>query len=342
MKHENILILKNDKVGDLVPSLNAINNIINNNKNVKITVFLSKLSEKFSFLIKNPKVEIKILNYDLTIIEKIKIFSFIKKNNIDKIYILSPKVFYYYLPIFFKKIKFYAICINNINNYRRPSIFLRKFLFKYEINHREVAFKRDSTNLIQQRLTSEKTHSDFKIKTNLSMSDKLKKFLPKNYIYFHFKKEIFDELGWGLYELKILFKKFMDYYPNIVLTKDIEIDSNINIFKENFNTYNFKTEKFVNNNSKVIFFDNIEGEDLYNVIKYSQKVVAFHGMMTHLASLEKKPVLDLFYCKINSWEDYRKYRNSFYEFKPKYDGYDFIIPKNNINKTLNKITFSFK
>ena len=134
----------------------------------------------------------------------------------------------------------------------------------------------------------------------------------------------------------------MDYYPNIVLTKDIEIDSYINIFKENFNTYNFKTEKFVNNNSKVIFFDNIEGEDLYNVIKYSQKVVAFHGMMTHLASLEKKPVLDLFYCKINSWEDYRKYRNSFYEFKPKYEGYDFIIPKNNINKTLNKITFSFK
>ena len=134
----------------------------------------------------------------------------------------------------------------------------------------------------------------------------------------------------------------MDYYPNIVLTKDIEIDSYINIFKENFNTYNFKTEKFVNNSSKVIFFDNIEGEDLYNVIKYSQKVVAFHGMMTHLASLEKKPVLDLFYCKINSWEDYRRYRNSFYEFKPKYDGYDFIIPKNNINKTLNKITFSFK
>ena len=65
-------------------------------------------------------------------------------------------------------------------------------------------------------------------------------------------------------------------------------------------------------------------------------------MMTNLASIEKKPVLDLFYCKINSWEDYRKYRNSFYEFKPKYKGYNFTIPSKNINKTLNKITFSLK
>ena len=42
------------------------------------------------------------------------------------------------------------------------------------------------------------------------------------------------------------------------------------------------------------------------------------------------------------YKNYRKYRNSFYEFKPKYKGYDFIIPSNDINKTLNKITFSFK
>ena len=340
--NKHVVILKNDAVGDLVHSLNAINSIINNNENTKITIFLSKLSEKFSFLIKNPKVEVKILNYDLTINEKIKIFYYLMKNNIDKIYILSPKSYYYYLPIFFKKIKFYAICVNNINNYRRPSIFLRKFLFKYVINDREIAFKRDSTNLIQQKLTSKNIHGDFKIKSSFKKSIELTKFLPKNYIYFHLKKKIFDELGWGLTELKILFKKFNDYYPNIVLTKDIEIDENANIFKENFNTYNFKTDKFTNNNSNVIFFDNMEGEDLYNVIKYSQKVVAFHGMMTNLASLEKKPVLDLFYCKINSWEDYRRYRNSFYEFKPKYDGYDFIIPKKDIDKTLKKIIFSFK
>ena len=64
----------------------------------------------------------------------------------------------------------------------------------------------------------------------------------------------------------------------------------------------------------VLFLDNIVGEDLFNVIKYSHKVVAHHGMMTCLGYLLKKPVLDLFHCKIEKWEDYRRYRNSFYEF----------------------------
>ena len=340
--NKHVVILKNDAVGDLVHSLNAIDRIVNDAKNLKITIFLSKLSEKFAFLIRNPKIDIKVLNYDLSINEKIKIFRFLSVNRIDKLYILSPKNFYYYLPLFFKKIKFYAICVNGINNYRRPSEFLRKFLFKYEINNREVAFKRNSTKLIQQLLTSESPFHDFEITKNSKISDKLLKYLPKNYIYFHLKKKIFDELGWGITELKNLFEKFNKYYPNIVLTKDIEIDENTKLFKENFNTYNFKSNDFKDNNSKVIFFDNLEGEDLYNVIKNSQKVVAFHGMMTNLASIEKKPVLDLFYCNINTWEDYRKYRNSFYEFKPKYKGYDFIIPSKDINKTLNKITFSFK
>ena len=94
--------------------------------------------------------------------------------------------------------------------------------------------------------------------------------------------------------------------------------------------------------SSVLLFENIAGEDLYNVIKYSHKIITFHGMMTQLGYLLKKPVLDLWYCKINSWEDYRRYRNSFYEFKPRHKDYDFIIPKKNINKTINKIRFSLK
>ena len=57
----NIVILKNDAVGDLVHSLDAINNIIINNENKKIIIFLSKYSKKFSFLIQSPKVEFKFL-----------------------------------------------------------------------------------------------------------------------------------------------------------------------------------------------------------------------------------------------------------------------------------------
>ena len=197
------IVLKNDAVGDLVYSLKAINNIISSSK--KVTIFLSKLSEKYSFLINNPKVEIKILNYDLNLIEKIWLIYFLTKNNINNVYILAPKNFYYYLPIVFKKIRFYAICINNINNYRRPSLFLRKFLFKYKINDRETIFKRDSIKLIQDKLTtSNNINFDFKLTVNVKKKDNLIRYLPKKYIYFQYKKKICDALGWGLKELQTL------------------------------------------------------------------------------------------------------------------------------------------
>ena len=345
------VVLKNDAVGDLVPALKAINNIISSSK--KVTIFLSKLSEKYSFLVNDPKVEIKILNYDLNLIEKIKLIFFLTKNDINNVYILAPKNFYYYLPIVFKKIKFYAICINNINNYRRPSLFLRKFLFKYEINDREKIFKRDSIYSIQEKLTSvNNINFDFKFSVNVKKKDDLIKYLPKKYIYFQYKKKICDALGWRLKELKILFSEFCNYYENVVFTRDIagwnqlrgekNNKENTLTFEDSFNFYDFKLKKFIDNKSNVLLIDNIAGEDLFNLIKYSNKVVAWHGQMTSLGFILKKNVLDLWYVNINTWEDYRKYRNAFYEFKPKNENYDFTIPNKNVRKTIRKMKFSLE
>ena len=337
------VILKNDAVGDLAHSVEAINNIISSKTNIKVTIFLSKLSQNFSFLVQNPKVEIKILNYHLNIIEKIKLIFFFMKKDIKKVYILSPKSFYFFFPLLFRKKKFFALCINNIGNYRRPSLLLRKFLYKIEINDREKIFKRQSTRILQNKLTTNGeniSQSNFKIV--IKKSEILKKYLPDDYIYFHYKKSIFSKLGWGIEQLELLFKEFSKYTDNIIFTKDIEFDSNNKLFSDKFNSYNFKTKMHNDRKKNILFFDNIVGEDLFNVIKHSKKVVAFHGMMTNLAFLLKKPVLDLFYCNIESWNDYRKYRNSFYEFKPKYEGYDFIIPKKSMQKTITKIKFSLK
>ena len=52
--------------------------------------------------------------------------------------------------------------------------------------------------------------------------------------------------------------------------------------------------------------------------------------------------IELESSQIKKWEDYRRYRNSFYEFKPKYRGYDFIIPSKNIKKTISKMRFFLK
>ena len=345
------VVLKNDAVGDLVYSLKAINNIISSSK--KVTIFLSKLSEKYSFLVNNPKVEIKILNYDLNLIEKIKLIFFLTKNDINNVYILAPKNFYYYLPIVFKKIKFYAICINNINNYRRPSLLLRKFLFKYKINDREKIFKRDSIYSIQEKLTSvNNINFNFEFAVNVKKKDDLIKYLPKKYIYFQYKKKICDPLGWKLKELQILFSEFCNYYENVVFTRDIagwdklrgEKNNKVNnlTFEDSFNFYDFKLKKFIDNKSNVLLIDNIGGEDLFNLIKYSNKVVAWHGQMTSLGFILKKNVLDLWYVNINTWEDYRKYRNAFYEFKPKNENYDFTIANRNVRKTIRKMKFSLE
>ena len=342
MSTKHVVILKNDAVGDLVHSLNGIYNIINNTDVDKITIFVSKLSKKFNFLFNNPKVHIRVINYNLTIKEKIKLFLFILSNKINKIYILAPKNFYYYLPIFFFNIRFYALCVENVNGYKRPSTFLRKFLYKFVINDRAAQFKRLSTEKIQTKLTSDGNAVNNEFRINIKKSDLLKKNLPDNYIYFHAKRKILNELGWGINELKILFEEILKYTNYLVLTKDIEMDENTKIFKENFNSFDFKSLKFIDNSQRIIFFDNIDGEDLYNTIINSKKVIAFHGMMTNLASINKHKVLDLFHCNMNNWDDYRNYRNSFYEFKPSYNGYDFIIPSKNIQKTLKKIRYFLK
>ena len=338
---KHILIFKNDAVGDLVHSLHAINNIIKNNKDQKIIIYLSERSEKFSFLINSDNVEFKKLNYDLSFLEKIRLFLFILNTSISKVYILTPKVFYFWLPLIFKKIKFYGLCVNGINNYKRPKEFLRKYLFKYVINNRSVIFKRDSTEMLQYELTKNinQLSLESKININIEVSDVLKKYLPKDYCYFHLKKQRLDALGWGILEIKLLLDELLKYSANVVITKDIEVNENSKILKEHFNSFDFKSNNYLNKNKKIIFLDNIDGKDMYNVIKLSRKIVAFHGMITQLGSINKKKILDLYYCNIKNWNDYRGYRNSFYEFKPSYNGYHFIIPNKDIKKSLRKMKF---
>jgi len=338
------VVLKNDAVGDLVHSLSAINNITSSNKNEKVTIFLSQLSRKYSFLVQNPKVQIKILKHKLNLIEKIKLIYFLFNNHIENVYILAPKNFYFFLPIIFRKIKFFGLCVNGPNNYKRPAQYLRKYLYKRVVNDRSAIFKRDSTIYIQNKLTSEdnKNLNHFKFENNVEISDILKKYLPKEYIYFHVKKNIVDKLGWGISELKYLFFELLKHYDHVIFTKDIEKDSNSDIFNREFSMLDFSSKKFTKKNNNIIFFNNIEGKDLYNTIKYSSKILAFHGMMTNLGSIEKKSIIDLWFCNIKNWNDYRNYRNAFYEFKPRYSDYNFIIPNKNIKKTLKKMMFALK
>ena len=125
----NVLILKNDRAGDLFTSLSLISTLIRDKKNIKI--YLSELNSEFSFFFKN--IQTKRTNFNLNFFNKLDIFFDILFNNYKKIYILSPKSFYFFLPMIFRNIKFYAIVYDGKKR-DRPSKFLRKFLHKYNKN----------------------------------------------------------------------------------------------------------------------------------------------------------------------------------------------------------------
>ena len=329
-------------MGDLCQSLPAIYNIINT-ENSDIEIYLSERSKNFKFLIKGKDIKFKIFNYDLKLIEKIKIIKKFFFEKIDKVYILTPKNFYFYLPFLFRRIKFYGICLNGPNNYYRPNFFLRKYLYKYIINDRSKIYKRDSTENLQKKLTSNKNFdTNFVLNENIEASKFLNDNLPKNFVYLHLKNDTIKKLGWDINDLKYLFENLLKYYENVVFTKDIEKDKNYFEFSKIFNVIDFSNKDIIKKQNKIYLFDNIQGEDLYNTIKSSNKIIAFHGMMTNLGSLMKKSITDMWFCEINNWQDYRNYRNAFYEFKPKYDKYYFIIPSKNIEKTFRKLIFSIK
>ena len=118
-----ILVLKNDRVGDLANSLRGINSLLNENSDKQIEIILSDISKDLSFLFKIKNVKITYLNYTLNIFDKIKLFFKVLTSNYKKIYILTPKNIYFYLPLI-SRAKIFAITITNKNK-SRPFKYLR-------------------------------------------------------------------------------------------------------------------------------------------------------------------------------------------------------------------------
>ena len=341
-KNENIIIFKNDRIGDLIPSVPAINLLINNNQDKKIIIYLSNINYKMKFLFEKKNVEVIKVKYSLSIMNRISILLFFMMNKISKVYIMRPKNFFFLLPFFFfyKKIQFFALCVNSNNNYRRPKNFFRKYLSNYVINDRETKKIRPSRKELQLNLVDR----DWKKKLvekeyDLEISDQLKKILPIEYCLIHYKKNVFEKLSWGRDGLLQIITHLNKYYSKIILINDIEGGSDNEFFKGIYDWFDFKTRNSSINNHNVIYLENIDGLDLFNVIKKAKKTIACHGTITLLGNLVNTPILDLFNCEINSNKDFYQYKNSFHEHVPK-NNYDFIIPNKDIDKTLRKMKFS--
>ena len=266
-----ILILKNDRVGDLFNSLDGINAILQDNPNVKVEIILSQISRKLSFLFNIENVTVTFLPYHLGILDKLKLFFKILNNSFEKIYILSPKNFYFYLPLFFKS-KFYAITIINSNK-SRPLNFLLKKLFKYKVNNRDDKRIDDNIGSLIFDLCSSKKLSSY---TNiLNHSPRCSSLfqanisLFKNFIHIHYKDYIFKKNGWSHSSFFKLLNK-LSFKNKIILTSDFGNFDYHKIFLSNFSYLDFSnsTDK-IDLKQNIHYLHNINTSDLFKLISLS-------------------------------------------------------------------------
>ncbi len=328
---KKVLIFKNDRTGDLFVSLNAINKIINKHSNDHIDIFLSDVNHKFSFLF--PTINKKILSMKLSITNKLKIFFYLLLNNVETVYILTPKQFYYFLPFFFRKIKFYAITIKSIKS--RPSNFFAKYLYKYSQIDRINIKKRKSSyeiqsELIDTDLNKNYLNNDFLINHSFNY--------PKNFVFFHYKRNLFENLlKWNL-ETTCKFLDFLNTkYENILFSSELN-DKKINdFFSSKFNTYDYNNGKEKVLNKKGIFFlKNIDGFDLFDAVKKSSKIISPEGIITHMGYYLNKPILALMHFNLYNRQDFINQIISCKEwFPPK--NYNFIVLKKDFDKSVTKL-----
>jgi len=281
-------------------------------------------------------------NYNLNINNRINIFLDIIKNKYDEIYILSPKTFYFFLPLIFRKLKFFAIVYNG-NKRNRPNKFLRKFLFSYKVIFRtkknEQSYEKLQIKLLEQNIEIDTNFSNLNIPL---ISSELKSLLPKKFLFFQFRYNFFEDLKWKFDELDKLLSALLTKYENILFCSDIENNSKtieyIDYFKKKYSlidTNNYKIK--LNNSSKKIFYlENLNAKNLFLIINESQINLGKHGVLAHISKFHSTKCHNLFNFKINNIKNYHHQKFSYSEWYS-HMNYKFSFLNNDINKAIRKI-----
>ena len=333
MKKQKILILKNDRGGDLFTSIDLISSLLN--KNNETTILLLKFNYGFNFLFKNA--EIKKISFDLSLIEKIYIFFHILKKKYSEIYILTPKNYYFFLPLLFRNIKFYAITINGKKR-NRPNSFLRKFLHKYKSVDR-TKYNKKNLKQLQSDLITQNTNN---AKNNLNipkMNEEHLGLLPDKFLFFQFKKKFFDELSWSTNEFEKIINFLNVKNKYILFSSDFEISNYNKYFESKYSVLNFgnDTVQLINKKKNIFFLRNIDAKNLFLIIKKADKILCPHGLVTHISNFFEKNSVNMFSIKINNKSDYHHEKISFSGWYSN-TGIKFIFLNNNINKAIRKIS----
>ena len=315
---KKILILKNDRVGDLFHSLRNIENLREYYSEYTTDIYLSKINIRFANILTQSKLNITEVNYRLTILEKFNLIIKLLINSYEYVLILSPKNFYFFLPIIFRNTKFLGICVDNETR-KRPSIMLRKYLFKYEVNNRTKNIRKNPIYAMEKKLIEniippikkQLPYSEIKYNDNEE---------PIN-VLFHYKSDIFGEIDKNIEQFHKLFLKLISKH-NIKIR--ISTDLDFKIKKNNFD-YIFKQDK------NIKFLGPIDADDLIREVGKSDLIISPHGAITCIGAYFNKNIIDIFDRNIT--------RNAFCEFRPYTLGnYQFLFKSLDINKTFIKIS----
>ena len=335
---DKILILKNDRAGDLFTSLTLISSLIHRYKNIKI--YLSELNSGFSFFFKGKKINK--VNFNLSLSDKFSIFYDILVNDYKKIYILTPKSFYFILPFIFRNIKFYAIVYDGFDR-SRPSNYLRNYLFKYKVIYRnkinKKSYRQLQNDLLDDDIDLDTQHNALFVP---KITKSLKNLLPNKYILFQFRYLFFEQLGWGIDEFDYLISQLSKKYKYILFSSDIENNNKIKKYNEYFiNHYSvidltIQTKNQNLKNPNIYYLKNINSENLFYVLNESTMNLGKEGLYSHISFFLKKKCHNLFNFKILKKEDIIHEKISYSEWcKDMQFGFSFL--NSDIKKATRKI-----
>lgn len=333
-----VLILKNDRVGDLFTSLTTISTLIRDSDSVKM--YLSELNHHFNFFFEKAQVEK--INYNLSFRDKLKVTYDIWANKYDEVYILTPKSYYFVLPVLFRKIKFYGIVYNG-NKRIRPSLFLRKFLHKYFVLDRtkvnQYSYKESQQKLLGDDVIVDHLYQNLAIPKE---SSTFKKIMPKEYIFFQFRYQFFKELNWGKSEFDKIVHFLKDKYDHVVFCSDFESNDEIKhynqYFEKNFSVIDLnkgiKTEH--NQNQGVYYLKDLGSIDMFYVIKHAKMNLAKHGVVSHIAFFHNVKFHELITRHLIPMSQIIEVKSFLFEWcKGMQRGYSFI--NNDLEKVLRKL-----
>ena len=330
----NILILKNDRGGDLLNSISCISSLLD--KNNKVTIYLSQFNIGFAFLFTNAKI--KKINYNLSIFAKIKIFIFILINNFDEIYILTPKNYYYYLAFFFRKIKFYGITVDGVKR-NRPFEALRSLMYKYvTISRKRINYK--SSSDLQKDLIMDNKFKDsnfINIKTPV-LKEFIAKNIPNKFLFIQYKDSFYKELNLSGKNFLFMLEDLIKTNDNIIFSSDIEKNLSNNFFYDQFNLIDCekKIVKINKDKKNITYLHAIDSENLFAIINKASKIISPHGLVTHMCKFYNKKSLNLFNFKIKNKKDFIHQKIAFSEWY-KNMNIKFVFLNDDVDRSLKKI-----